>query len=342
MTRTASRCAWPMIVALLLASQAWSATSVINFPVVPQPIPSSPLFRPTGKGVSVLAVDARGAKSFISGGSLATAGENPATAETDQAPREADSSAFVEREATEALPVLGFDSGTDIVLTITIHAFEVTIDRKAVDAPARCVAYGIVETVLKDGVGTTLDRRMQHVAYAERSEAGDSLKAITAGALSRVYAHMAWEVTATALLGSQKPEVDATAIGQLASSSEGIFWLGIARQPLPEVSGVLLSLMLAPADERLAHAAVEAIGKLGIAEARPSIEALLAGVEKSSGWDIGSEYDVWYLMRALGDLGAKDFASRAPASMSPMPPDLRRLLGFMNASRPWPQARDQG
>ena len=343
MNSIASRVTTLLGSSLLATSAAWGFPLIVVSPLTPQPVPTPPLFEASGKAVGVLAVDARADKSFIADaliGPGADAGSGVFMGYGT--PRGEDLAAFVETSAADALPVLGFRPGkgsaSDWNLTLTIVEFRVDMYRVSGFAPMNCMGYGVVQAVLKDAGGNDVRSRTLHLAYYENTVPKMSMKEVTTGALSRIYAQAAWEAVASVLLEAAAPMPDAAAIEALARSipdtkddiaaRRGIFWLGIVHQPLGAVTEALMASFRAPGEQKAFQAAAEALGKLGVAEAKPPIEAILSGAEEIGDWDNADDEHVWYLLRALADLGETDLASKVPKTKLTMPSKLKDLIAF--------------
>lgn len=342
MTRRTLRLAAVAGFALVAMNAAWGFTAIVVSPLKPQPVPSKPFFRATGKSVSVVAVDAREDKSFIADALIG------AGAESDKGvfmgygtPSDDDLAAFVGKAASDALPVLGYAVGSDLSLTITMRELRVDMYRTSGFSPMNCMAYAVVEVSLVAGEGVEPKRKTLRLAYYENTTPVMSMKEVTEGALSRVYSQLGWEAAAAALLDEAGPEPDAAAIASFAAALPGtkdevaargrIFWLGIARQPLPAVKEALDRMFRAEGEQKVYQASVEALGKLGVEDVRETIEGILAGTRKVGDWDNEDDEHVWYLMRALADLGERDLAARVPDTKLRMPSKLQDLIGFETA-----------
>ena len=65
-------------------------------------------------------------------------------------------------------------------------------------------------------------------------------------------------------------------------------------------------------DQKVHQAAAEALGLLGVTDAKEDIEAVLAGTKTLGEWDIEDNEHVWYLMRSLALLGETDLTPHMP------------------------------
>ena len=54
----------------------------------------------------------------------------------------------------------------------------------------------------------------------------------------------------------------------------------------------------------------------------------LSGAEEIGDWDNADDEHVWYLLRALADLGETDLASKVPKTKLTMPSKLKDLIAF--------------
>lgn len=162
------------------------------------------------------------------------------------------------------------------------------------------------------------------VAYFENTTPVGSMKEVAKEAVTRINRQAAWEAVATALAARRPAQPDSAQIRRLLGTLDTtkdevarrntLFWLGLFGKNDPAVQEKLLSLFRTSKDQRVRQAAVEAIGMLGIQEARPDVEAVLKGAKKLGDWDNSDTEQVWYLLRALGRLGEGDLRSRVPTS----------------------------
>ena len=248
----------------------------------------------------------------------------------------ADVSAIFQSAARGAADTLGFGLGTELTLDLTIQ--ELRVDLHARGTAQNLIGYGVLGMALKSSEGVVLRSRTAKLAYWEDTRGLGTVTQI-GDLISRIYRQAAWEATVGILL-EQYPDVPEaplraalalSAKGDDAHRREAIFWIGLLGSPSdPSVESTLLGLFRTGDDQSLEEAAAEAIGMVRLESARPELDAVLAGKKKLSGWDHEDTESVWYLLKALENLGATDLARRIPPGG---PVDMRSrlvdLLGFL-------------
>ena len=252
------------------------------------------------------------------------------------AQKPADVAAIFQAAGRGAADALGFGTGTDLTVDLTVKEFRVDMHGRG--TAQNLIAYGIIDTVLRSSDGEVVRSRAARVTYWEDTR-GLATFGQVGGLLSRMYRQAAWEAT-VGILREQYPDIPAAALrsamslsgkGDDAHRREAIFWIGLLGSPSdPSVESTLLGLFRTGDDQSLEEAAAEAIGMVRLESARPELDAVLAGKKKLSGWDNEDTESVWYLLKALENLGATDLAHRIPPGG---PADMRSrlvdLLGFL-------------
>jgi len=110
-----------------------------------------------------------------------------------------------------------------------------------------------------------------------------------------------------------------------------IFWLGLVGKNDPAVKERLLTVFRTNKVQNVREASAEALGMLGIQDAREGAEAALAGTKKVGDWDVSDTEQAWYLLRYLGRIGVGDLASRFPKADMKMRRVLTELVRFQEA-----------
>jgi len=161
-----------------------------------------------------------------------------------------------------------------------------------------------------------------------------------AGAASaRLYRQAAWETAAATLLAARPAAADPARIAGLLSMLDSskdaevrrsaIFRLGIAGKDNPAVKEKLLRIFRTAKERSLREGAVEAIGMLGIDEAKEEILGALDGTKKVGGWDASDREQAWYLIKAAHRLGVQDLQSHLPKTDEESRTSLADLARFL-------------
>ncbi len=294
-----------------------------------------------GNGVSIAVDDRRGPDPLLAAGIVGpqgAAGKGIYLGYKGQKPE--DLQRLLDAEATEVAHSLGFSKGDDLALNVVIDEFRVMMYRFSGYSPMNCIGYGKITTTVRSPDGSE-DRKQHAVAYFDHTLPVMSMKEVTKGAISRIYQQAIAESVSGALRPHVKNPPDGGRLREIVQRIERspedadlvrkrlLFTLGLTGLQDPEVNRIVLASFRSGTDQRTRQAAAEAIGLLEITEARPEIEALLAGRTKIGEWDITDVEQVFYLLRALGRLGQSDLRAHLPNVDMNMKPLLDQLIAFV-------------
>jgi hypothetical protein len=296
------------------------------------------LFKATDHQVAVTVRDDRADKAFVGGAILGPKADADKGVYLGYAtPKDAELASFLRTAAEDAVAVLGMKPGAGYSLEIVVKDLRVDMYRLSGFSPMNCIGYAALDTSLRAPDGTSLGTESLKLTYYETTVPKMSMKEVVTGAISRIFTHAAWQAASTALLKHLPLEPDMAQIGRVVEgldrqekeilARQAIFWLALAGQSGPPVKDKLLALVRTSEDQDVHQAAAEAIGMLGITEAKEDLAAILAG-KKAGGWDNTDNEHVWYLLRALGLLGEADLRARIPKVKINMPSKLEDLVVF--------------
>ena len=242
--------------------------------------------------------------------------------------RDGDAVDLFRTSAEEAARAFGFDEGNGATIGLAVDDFHVYTYLRG--GPVNCVGYGNLRATISAPDGSVLAVRKLDVAYWDQTNTVWSLKEVQREALTRIYRQAAWEATAAVLAAAYPGNANPAALRRLlavldSSASDAtrgtvLFWLGLTGQNDAAVRERLLLLFRTSREQRIREGAVEAIGMLGIEEARPDIEAILSGSRKVGHWDNQDPGEDWHLLRALYRMGQTDVSIFLPRIEGP--PDL--------------------
>jgi len=307
----------------------------------PQADSISPLYPDTGRGVKITVEDRRGPDPLLAAGIVGPqglSGKGIYLGFRGQTPEELQR--LLDTEAADAARALGFRKGDELALDVVIDEFRLSMYRFSGYSPMNCIGYGKISTTVRSSDGST-DRRQHSVAYFDHTLPVMSMKEVTKEAISRIYQQAIAEAVTAALTPHVKSAPDSGRLREIVQRIEKspedsdllrkrlLFTLGLAGHQDPEVNRIVLASFRSGMDQRTRQAAAEAIGLLKITEARPEIEALLAGGKKIGEWDTTDVQDDFHLLRALGRLGVSDLRAHLPNVEADMKPLLDQLIAFV-------------
>lgn len=341
MSRKAIRVAFLLFVTSILAP-VWAGAKVVVGSLQRTPPNVGVLFKASDQQVSVTVRDDRADKAFVGGAILGPKADEDKGVYLGYATQgDGDLADFLRVAAEDAVGVLGMKPGSGHSLEIVVKDFRVDMYRLSGFSPMNCIAYGTLETSLRAADGSSLGSETLKLTFYENTVPVMSMKEVVSEAISRIFTHAAWQATATTLLNHLALEPDPVQIGQVVDgldrhkeevpARQAIFWLALARQGGPPVKDELLAILRTSDAQKVHQAAAEAIGMLGIAEAREDLLAILAGTRKAGGWDNTDNEHVWYLLRALALLGEPDLRARIPNVKLNMRSKLEDLVRFQES-----------
>jgi hypothetical protein len=326
------------VVCLLYPAEA--AAKVVLSPLMPATPPAGVLFEPSDDTFEVVVRDERPDRDFIAAALLGPAADEDKGIHLAYATETEDGLVeFLTRAAEDAVGVLGRKVGEGgYSLEIVVTDFRIDMYRVSGFSPMNCMAYGFVDTSLKAQDGGELLTKTLKVTFYENTVPVGSMKEVASEALSRIYQQAMWRATADTLIEHfdlvADPAEIQRAVDHLGTikaeipARQAIFWLALTRHAEDPVRSALLTLFRDSDKQRVHQAAVEAIGMLGITEARDDIYAFLSGEKKFGGWELDDQEHVWYMLNALALLGDQDLEERIPDVDLYMRETLTLLIAF--------------
>jgi hypothetical protein len=329
-----------IVLALVIAASGEAARGkVVVAPLRNDPPNVGVLFHPRDEVVEIVVVDDRPDRDFVAGAILGPGAERDKGIFIGYATETVDGLArFVETAATDAVGVLGMSTGPGYRLQITLREFVVDLYRLSGFSPMNCMGYGTIDTVLSDPAGAVVVERTFRPAFYEHRTPKGSMKEVATHALSRIYEQAAWQATVGTLLEYFAPDPDLDQVRLVLAGLGGydkevperqaIFWLGISGIATPEVRDGLLDVFRSHEGQKVHQAAAEALGLLGIEEARAEIVEVLSGDVELGEWDLTDNEQVWYLVHALALLGETDLEAHVPDTDMRMRSTVEDLIRF--------------
>jgi hypothetical protein len=333
-----------------LPAAAAAGPKIVIAPLAPHRPPVGLLVEASERGVTVTVRDERPAKSFTASalvGPQAEKGKGIFLAYATQ--KEEELAGFMASAARDAVRVLGLKEGGDYRLEIVVRDFRVTMTRFPF-SPMNCLGYGRLTATLSGPDGTEVKSVTLDVAYYDGAVPKWSMKEVSEKALSRIYSLAAWQAVATVLRTAWGLEPDRTAVQAVAAkvdaqgdediAREMIFWLGLVAHGDEATTARLLAWVGSSRKQKVFQTAAEALGLLGVAEARERFQAALAG-KKLGGWNATDNEQVWYLVHAMALLGEKDLQPLVPKGEIGMRSKIDELVAFhTSGTLPGPSAAE--
>ncbi|MBI5582483.1 MAG: HEAT repeat domain-containing protein [Deltaproteobacteria bacterium] len=251
---------------------------------------------------------------------------------------------YLEKTAAETCKTLGTDVGSGAAtLKITVSEFWIDMYRFSGWSPMNCIGYGsLTIDSRKDGAPVSPTRSYK-VAYYENTTPAWSMDEVAREAMSRIYSQAIWETLGKTLLETRSPVLDPNGLEKLLqmietetddrAAREMIFWLGLVGRDDPKVKEKLLQIFRNTREQRRRQAAVEAVGMLGIQEARQDIVDILAGTRKVGYWSNDDAEEVFYLIKALANLGENNLQEYIPKQDFRARKKVEDLVGFLNTGK---------
>jgi hypothetical protein len=298
------------------------------------------LFPSAEQTIKIVVKDERPDRSFLAGGLVGPSPDKDKGIYLAYATKQEDELvSFLSRAASDAVKVLGLQTGeAGHTLEIVVKDFRVHMYRLSGFSPMNCMAYGFVNVTLTSPDGSQLGDQTIKMSFYENTNPVGSMKEVVREALSRIYMQAMWQAVAECLidhleLTADPAEIDRVvkAVGTMkheVDARQTIYWLGLSRHAGTPVKEKLLKLFRTSEEQRVHQAAVEAIGMLGITDAREDIESLIAGTKEIGGWEQDDQEHLWYLLNALALLGEQDLQSKIPDVDIKMPVTLEDLARF--------------
>ena len=309
------------------------APRLIVAPMDRSPARVGTVYPESDRAVTVSIKDSRGPGQILGGGMFGPIYLGYVTE------KDAELTEVMQAAGNDAARALGLKSGAGASLDMTIEDFRVTMYRLSGFSPMNCVGYGKIQTVLKTPDGTET-KKSYNLTYYEASVPVMSMKEVVKEAISRIYRQAAWEAAAGTLSASFQADADPAQVKRLVGTLDAtkddaqrttIFWLGLVGKNDPAVKEKLLAIFRTSKVQNVREASAEALGMLGIQDAREEAEAALAGTRKVGDWDVSDTEQAWYLLRYLGRLGVGDLGSRFPKADLKMRRVLTELVRFQEA-----------
>lgn len=260
---------------------------------------------------------------------------------------------YLERTGTEASQLLGFKAGPGgSALKVTLNDFWIDLYRFSGFSPMNCLGYGTLTVAYSAGPGQPARNSNLKVAYYENTTPAWSMEEVPREAMSRIYSQTIWETVGKTLRENGSPPVDAKAVERLMQmvdaetddriARELIFWLGLIGRDDPRAREKLLQIFRNTQEQRRRQAAVEALGMLGVQEARADIVDILSETRKIGYWSNNDAEEVFYLIKALAYLGEKDLQAFIPKKDFRARMKVQELVAFLNTGaipEPQPKAK---
>jgi hypothetical protein len=244
---------------------------------------------------------------------------------------------YLEKTGTETAQVLGFspDPGGG-ALKITLNKFWIDLYKFSGYSPANCIGYGSLTAELFPGPEKPSLVRNYLLSYYEND-------IVFFWAVSRIYTQMIWETVGKTILENGSLALDPKGTEKLLQridtensdriARELIFWLGLVGRNDRRVQDKLLQIFRNTREQRRRQAAVEALGMLGVQEARKDIVDALGGTRKVGYWSNDDAEEVFYLIKALSNLGEKDLQEYIPKQDFRAREKVVELVGFLSSGK---------
>ncbi len=315
-----------------------AGAKVIRAPLSAESYAVGPLFAPSEQTVTVTAVDGREDRSLVGGGIVGAGTEKgKGILVLYASERDGEVQELLDVGARQAVGVLGLRSGTGgLALEVRLVSLWTDMYRLTGFSPMNCLGYLELATVLKGAGGEELANRRFKLTFFENANPVFSMKEVTREGVSRILLGAVWQATAQTLIDHLGLEGDADRLAALAAriatlddeapARQAVFWLGLAGRG---DAGTLarLEALLDHQGQRVHQAAAEALGLAKANEARPDLEAILAGARRG-GWDATDLENVWYLLHSLALLGVEDLRAKIPTTKLEPRSKLEDLLQF--------------
>lgn len=317
----------------VVALQAGAVLAVKGMPVSYAPAGVGPLFAARDVTVEVLVKDERAEKLVLAsglGGPGVEGGGGAFLGFYAEKPE-----ALVDHfaaAAKEAVSVLGMKAGAGgDILTLTVKEMRIDMFWYPFGAP-NYVGYATVDASVKSPDGRETTRSLRIPSYDTSAKKADTQ-------VAWVWSRAAWQAAAQALLAHRPAAPDEAAVKALCAGlrndaeddqvrAQRVNWLGLLGRPSPAAAETLLGMFRTERRQRVSQAASDALGLLGVAEARDELYAVLTGATKNKEWDVEDTQKVWHLVRPLELLAAPDIAAKIPKTKH-MPVTIARLRTFL-------------
>jgi hypothetical protein len=295
------------------------------------PAATGALFPASGASVEVVVRDERPEKLVLSSGlggfSVEKGAHMAFYAEKPEA-----LSDHVAEAAGEALEILGLKRGPGgDVLTLTVRELRIDMFWFMMGAP-NYVGYAVLDAVVTSPDGKETRRSFRIPSYDTSAKKAELQ-------VAWVWSRATWQAVAQTLQAHRPAEPDPEALRKLCAGlrndeeddhlrAQRVFWLGLMPRPTPLLSETLLDLFRKERRQRVSQAAADALGILGVAEAREELLAVLTGKVKNEEWNIEDTQRVWHLVRPLELLGTPDVGTKIPVTKH-LPVTIQRLRDFV-------------
>ncbi len=251
---------------------------------------------------------------------------------------------YLEKTGTEASQVLGFTPGTGGgILKVGVNEFWIDLYRFTGFSPMNCIGYGSLTVDFAPKSAEPSQSRTFKLAYYENTTPAWSMEEVPKEAMSRIYSQAIWEALGKTVLESGSPPPDANGLGKLLqmidtetndrTARELIFWLGLVGRDDQQAREKLLQIFRNTQEQRRRQAAVEALGMLGVQEARAEIVDILSGARKIGYWSNNDAEEVFYLLKALFYLGEKNLQEYIPKQDFRARKKVEELVSFLNTGK---------
>ncbi len=251
---------------------------------------------------------------------------------------------YLEKTGTEASQVLGFTPGTGGgILKVGVNEFwiiSLPLHRLQSDELHRL---WVAHRRLCPKSAELSQSRTFKLAYYENTTPAWSMEEVPKEAMSRIYSQAIWEALGKTVLESGSPPPDANGLGKLLqmidtetndrTARELIFWLGLVGRDDQQAREKLLQIFRNTQEQRRRQAAVEALGMLGVQEARAEIVDILSGARKIGYWSNNDAEEVFYLLKALFYLGEKNLQEYIPKQDFRARKKVEELVSFLNTGK---------
>ena len=327
-----------VLLTFALPAAAAAGPKIFIAPLASHRPPVGLLVAASERGVTVTVRDERTDKSFTASALVGPEAEKGKGVFLAYAtPKEEDLAGFMASAARDAVRVLGLKEGGDYHLEIVVRGFHVTMTRFSGFSPMNCLGYGRLTATLSGPDGTEVKSVTLDVAYYDGAVPKWHMEDVSDKAISRIYSLAAWQTVATVLRAAWGLEPDRTAVQAVAAkvdaqgdedvAREMIFWLGLVAHGDEATTARLLAWVGSSHKQMVFQTSAEALGLLGVAEARERLQAALAG-KKVGGWNATDDEQVWYLVHAMALLGEKDLQPLVPKDEIRMRSKIDELVAF--------------